>query len=47
VAQVKSVGTGQHNSTSRNLNRKLQLTLEPKQVNKGLSVDKLAGGMLL
>jgi hypothetical protein len=31
VAQVKAIGTGTHNAdTSRNLNRKLQLTLDPK-----------------
>lgn len=48
AAQVKSVGTGQHNLvTSRNLNRKLQLSLEPAQINKGLASDKVTAGMVL
>lgn len=48
VAQVKAVGTGTHNAeTSRNLNRKLQLTLDPKQIYKGLGSDKVTSGMIL
>ena len=48
VAQVTAIGTGTHNATtSRNLNRKLQLTLDPKAVNKGLAIDKITSGMML
>lgn len=45
---VTAIGTGTHNeSTSRNLNRKLQLSLDPKSVNKGLALEKVTSGMLL
>ena len=48
VAQVKAIGTGTHNAdTSRNLNRKLQLTLDPRQIYKGLGSEKVTSGMLL
>lgn len=48
IAMVTAIGTGTHNSSSsRNLNRKLQLSLDPKSVNKGLALEKVTSGMLL
>lgn len=48
VASVLSAGTGKYlEKTSRNLNRKLQLSLAPEHTNRGISVDKVTIGMLL
>ena len=48
MGSVLSVGTGKYNEkTSRNLNRKLQLSIEPDMVNRGIVSDKVTPGMLL
>ena len=47
VAAVTAIGTGHHNTeTSGNLNRKLQLSLEPSIVNVNLKGDSVTENML-
>jgi hypothetical protein len=47
VAAVTAIGTGQHNTeTSGNLNRKLQLSLEPSVVNVNLKGEAVTENML-